>query len=217
MRHFLTALGVIFGIAVFMFLDYSLPSKRTVRIIETYNKQTNLGLNGLFYAAPDTGTATNPTDRRDVLFINAVRPSGKIVVYRNEDTGWVWPPYFKYTSSDLQGRAADLRSIRGSEQWVSVTSYGWRISWASIYPNAISIKPVDGPNARPVNWGAQITLVVIGLFLFLIWRMWNQFRERTLQPAARSVDRAIDRADARADAARGRVGRWFDNLLGRKR
>lgn len=216
MRYFLTGLGVIFGIAVFMFLDYSLPSKQTVRITNTYNRQIEIGANGIFFAADDTGTAQNTTGRRDVLFIDAVRPSGKIRVYRNEDTGWVWPPYFKYNSSTLQGRAADLVSNRNDPLWVSITSYGWRIDWLSVYPNAVSIKQVDGPDARPKNWGAQIVLVVIGLLLLLVWRMWNQFRERTIDPAARSLDDAWDRADARADRARGRIGRWWDGIMGRK-
>lgn len=208
MRYFLTALGVIFGIAVFLFLDYTLPSKQVVRITNTYNRLTEVGANAIFYAAPDTGTVQHGDGRRDVLFIDTVRPGGKVHVYRNEDTGWVWPPYFKYDSTNLQSEATDLVSTRTNPEWVSVTSYGWRIAWLSVYPNAVSIKPVAGPELRPVNWGAQITLVVIGLLLFLLWRMWNQFRERTLDPAVRS-------ADARADAARGRVGGWWSRLTGR--
>ncbi|MDN3711105.1 hypothetical protein QWZ10_03410 [Paracoccus cavernae] len=68
---------------------------------------------------------------------------------------------------------------------------------------------------------------MIGLLLFLIWRMWNQFRERTIDPAIRSVDEAWDRVDARADAARdrisadakatkGRVSRWWSGLWSKK-
>lgn len=209
MRYFLTALGVIFGITVFLFLDYALPSKQTVRITNTYNRLTEVGANAIFFAAPDTGTVQSASDRRDVLFIDTVRPNGKVYVYRNEDTGWVWPPYFKYTSMDLQGRATDLRSTREAPRWVSVTSYGWRVPWLSIYPNAISVRPVEGPDVRPFNWGATVSLAVIGLLLALILRMWNQFRERMLEPAARS-------ARHRRQAARGRLGRWIDRLFGRK-
>lgn len=217
MRYFLTALGVSFGIIVFLFLDYALPSKQTVRITNTYNRQIELGANAVFFAASDTGTVQNNSGRRDVLFIDAVRPNGKVRVYRNEDTGWVWPPYFKYDSSTLQGKAADLVSNRNDPLWVSVTAYGWRVPWLSVYPNAISIRQVEGPDVRPFNWGGQVVLVVIGLFLFLIWRMWNQFHQRTIAPAGRSIDAAWDRADARADRARGRLGRWIDGLFGRNR
>ena len=226
MRWFLTVLGVIFGVAVFLFLDYALPSRQTVRITNTYNRLTEIGANAFFYASPDTGTVQNAQGQRDVRFIDTVRQNGKPYVYRNEDTGWIWPPYFKYDSSNLHAQATDLKSTAADPRWVNVTSYGWRISWLSIYPNAISVRPVAGPDVRPFNWPAQLILALIGAFLFLIWRMWNQFRERTIDPAVRSADEAWDRLDARADAARdqiatgasqahGRLRRWWDGIRGR--
>ena len=226
MRWFLTVLGVILGIAVFLFLDYALPSRQTVRITNTYNRLTEIGANAFFYASPDTGTVQNAQGQRDVRFIDTVRQNGKPYVYRNEDTGWIWPPYFKYDSSNLHAQATDLKSTAADPRWVNVTSYGWRISWLSIYPNAISVRPVAGPDVRPFNWPAQLILALIGAFLFLIWRMWNQFRERTIDPAVRSADEAWDRLDARADAARdhiaseaseaqGRVRRWWNGIRGR--
>ncbi|WP_374423309.1 DUF1523 family protein [Paracoccus sp. (in: a-proteobacteria)] len=190
MRWFLTVLGVLFGVIVFLFLDYSLPSRQTVRITDAYNRLTDIGANAIFYASPDTGTVQNAQGQRDVRFINTARANGKPYVYRNEDTGWIWPPYFKYDSSNLQAEATDMQSSAASPQWVSITSYGWRISWASIYPNAISMRPVAGPDVRPFNWPAVLILLVLGALLFLIWRMWNQFRERTIDPAVRSADEA---------------------------
>ena len=50
MRWFLTVLGVLFGIAVFLFLDYALPSRQTVRITNTYNRLTDIGANRIFSA-----------------------------------------------------------------------------------------------------------------------------------------------------------------------
>ena len=109
-----------------------------------------------------------------------------------------------------------------------MTSYGWRISWLSIYPNAISVRPVAGPDVRPFNWPAQLILALIGAFLFLIWRMWNQFRERAIDPAAKKVSDAVDRADARVDAAMERASTelteardgftgWLDTWKGKPR
>ena len=203
MRWFLTVLGVLFGIAVFLFLDYALPSRQTVRITNTYNRLTDIGANRIFYASPDTGTVQNAQGQRDVRFIDTVRPSGRPYVYRNEDTGWIWPPYFKYDSANLQAEATNLQSTRDNPQWVSITSYGWRVSWLSIYPNAISIRPVAGPDVRPFNWPAVLILLVLGALLALIWRMWNQFRERSIDPALAS-------ADAAGDRARGRLSRWWN-------
>ena len=215
MRWFLTVLGVIFGIAVFMFLDYALPSRQTVRISDAYNRLTDIGANAVFYASPDTGTVQNAQGQRDVRFINATRPNGKPYVYRNEDTGWIWPPYFKYDSSNLHAEATNFRSDAANPQWVSITAYGWRIPFFSVYPNAISIKPVAGPQDSPLNWPAMLILGVLGAFLALIWRMWNQFRERTIDPAVRSADEALDRLDASATQAQGRVRRWWSGVTGR--
>ena len=227
MMHYVkVTLGVLLGVTVFLFLDYALPSKNTVRITNTYNRLTDIGSNAIFYASDDSGTVENASGQRDIRFIETVRPNGKVFVYRNEDTGWIWPPYFKYDSSNLHAQATDLKSTAADPRWVNVTSYGWRISWLSIYPNAISVRPVAGPDVRPFNWPAQLILALIGAFLFLIWRMWNQFRERTIDPAVRSADEAWDRLDARADAARdhiaseaseaqGRVRRWWNGIRGR--
>lgn len=186
--------GVLFGIFVFCFLDYALPSKETVRITNTYNRLTSISpSNAIFYASEDTGTVENASGQRDIRFIDTVRPNGKVRVYRNEDTGWIWPPYFKYDSSNLHSEATNLQSTSANPQWVSLTSYGWRISWLSIYPNAISIDTVAGPDEHPRNWGATIILVVLLMLILLIWRMWAQFRERTIDPAVNAIDDAWDK------------------------
>ena len=210
MHYVKVVLGVLLGVTVFLFLDYALPSKNTLRITNTYNRLSDIGANALFYAANDTGTVENAAGQRDIRFIEAVRPNGKVFVYRNEDTGWIWPPYFKYDSSNLQAEATNFRSDAANPQWVSVTGYGWRIPMFSIYPNAISMKLVASPSESPLNWPAMLILVVLGALLTLLWRMWNQFRERTIDPAAKKVSDAVDRADARADAAMDRVSSEFN-------
>jgi len=202
MRNIQIVLGVAFGALLFLFLDYSLPSRETVRITNTYNKMTDLGWNRIFYAAASTGTVETPEGRRDVRYIDTVRPNGRPRVYRNEDTGLIWPPYFKYDSSDLHAIAGDMRSTAEQPRWVSVTSYGWRNDLITIFPNAISIRPVAGPQDRPANWLAMLILGALGLVLFLFWRWWNRFTARRITPA-------VERAEARADQARGRFRRWL--------
>lgn len=210
MHYVKVILGVLLGVVVFLFLDYTLPSKNTVQIIETYNRRTPITtVNQIFYAGEDTGTIQNAAGERDVRFINTVRPNGKVFVYRNEDTGWVWPPYFKYDSANLHAEATNLRSTKDNPVWVSVTAYGWRMPWLSAFPNAVSVKVVSGPQDNPRNWAASLICVLILAFLALLWRMWAQFRERTVDPAMRRMDeRAADR--------RGRLNRGIDRLLGRR-
>ena len=225
MRNLQVALGVIFGVLVFLFLDYALPSRHTVRVTNVYNQITDLGWNGIFYASPDTGTVQTADGRRDIRYIATVQPNGRPYVYRNEDTGWIWPPYFKYDSSNLHAIAADSVSTADAPRWMNVTSYGWRVSWATIYPNAISMRQVAGPGDRPLNWPALVILGVIGALLLLLWRMWNQFHERSIEPRTRRAGRVIEHIDARAAAAQaevvantrkaaGRMRNWVDSWRG---
>jgi Protein of unknown function (DUF1523) len=198
-----------------LFLHYTLPQHDIVRVTNAYNRLTTVGANWLFYASPDTGTAEG-AETRDIRFIDAVFEDGSVIVYRNEDTGWVWPPYFKYDSSNLQAEATNLKSTEEAPKWVSVTHYGWRFPFMSIYPNAVSMTPVAGPDTRIIPWVNIIVLTTL-LFLFvMLRRMWAQFRERSIDPALAEVGETWDAVDARADAARasatgffGRIGAWL--------
>ena len=101
-----------------LFLHYTLPQHDIVRITGTYNRLTTVGENSIFYATPDAGTGESAVTR-DIRFIEAVRPNGRVIVYRNEDTGWVWPPYFKYDSSNLQAEATNFVSPKEKPEWVA--------------------------------------------------------------------------------------------------
>ena len=88
---------------------YTLPQKDIVRITDTYAKRIDFGENSIFWASSDVGNAEAVVNR-DVFFIQTRRANDSIMVYRNEDTGWGWPPYFKFDTSNLQAEAADLVS-----------------------------------------------------------------------------------------------------------
>ncbi|MCF1707794.1 DUF1523 family protein [Tabrizicola sp. J26] len=213
--------GITLLVIVALFLHYTLPQRDVVRITNTYNRLTTVGENSIFYATPDVGTAESSTTR-DIRFIEAVRPNGKVIVYRNEDTGWIWPPFFKYDSSNLQAKASDMKSSGEAPKWVAITKYGWRIAWLSIYPNAISLRPVDGPNVTFFPWLNITIIVVLVLLVLIIRRMWLQFWERMVDPAVKSVGHTLDDLDASADAARlrartrwGRFRAWFGSLFRR--
>ncbi len=187
------------------FLHYELPGHDIVRITNTYNRVTTVGTeNSWAYASPDTGTAESTTTR-DIRFIEAVFPDNSVIVYRNEDTGWVWPPYFKYDSSNLQAVAGNLKSTEAAPKWVSVTHYGWRFPFLSIYPNAVSIKEVAGPDATIIPYINIVILLVLAFLMFMARRMWLQFWERMVDPAVAGVEEAGDRARGLF----GRIGAWF--------
>ena len=98
---------IVLLLIVGLFLHYTMPQRDVVQIINTYNKLMPIGSNWMFYAIEDSGTGSETTStQRDIRFIDAVFPDGKtVMVYRNEDTGWLWPPYFKWDSSTLQAEA----------------------------------------------------------------------------------------------------------------
>ncbi|MDN5789121.1 DUF1523 family protein, partial [Pseudorhodobacter sp.] len=154
---------------------------------------------------------------RDVRFINAERPNGKVIVYRNEDTGWGWPPYFKLDSSNLQAEAQALISGKEKPVWVSVTHYGWRNEFFTIYPNAVAVKQVAGPDVSIFPWFNVIFLVVVLGILLLLWRMWAQFRERTIDPTLESIGDRFDEVDAKADSLWARFRAWIATWTGKPR
>src|SRR6056297_3634226 len=133
------------------FLHYTLPQHDIVRIVDTDTRRVDFGENSIFWASADVGqdgTALN----RDVRFIEAFYQDDRPMVYRNEDTGWGWPPYFKLDSSNLQAEARDLVSTSAEPQWVVMRHYGWRNEFLSIFPNAVSVRAVDGPEVRIIPW-----------------------------------------------------------------
>ena len=195
-----TLLGLIALIA-FGFLHYTLPQHDIVRVVNTYQERQDLtDWTRIFWSDPDdqSGTLTN----RDVQFISTIKTNGKPMVYRNEDTGWRWPPYFKFDTATLQTQADDLRSTAEAPKWAVVTHYGWRIPLFSAFPNAVSITPVEGPDVTLIPWVNIIIFAVLIFISVMIRKMWLQFRERMVDPALADAGEAWDSVEARADNAR---------------
>ncbi len=111
--------------------------------------------------------AENPADgpTRDVYFINTEHPDSKdVMVYRNEDTGWSFPWYFKFDSADIQAKAQGYS--RNAEQLALVRYYGWRIKILSVFPN---ITDIEATNSReePFPWFNTLFLGVIALVVIV--------------------------------------------------
>ncbi len=183
------------------FLSYVLPQRDIVRVVSTEVIRTDFtAYNRLFYAQADSGSAEAAT--RDLRLINTVRYNGRVMVYRNEDTGWIWPPYFKFDSSDLQAEAEDLTSTTEVPRWAVVTHYGWRIRYLTVYPNAIDIRPVADPEARLIPWFNIIFLTVLFAIGWAVTVRWRRFRARRIQPR-------LDQIDSVFDEQRAGISRWF--------
>ena len=174
---------LIFG----LLLHYVLPQHDIVRVTSTEVIRTDFSpLNRLFYAQADSGN--NELTTRDLRLVNTVkkrtfflgfyqRDSEGVMVYRNEDTGWIWPPYFKFDSSDLQAEAANAARTDG---WAVLTHYGWRNKYLSIYPNAIGVRPVDSPDVTVIPWFNIFFFIFVLVSWAFLRAMWRQFRQRTI-------------------------------------
>ncbi|MFM7655602.1 MAG: DUF1523 family protein [Paracoccaceae bacterium] len=202
-------LRILAALFVLGFLHYTLPQHDIVKITGTYNRLTTIGSsNAWAYASPDTGTAESSTTR-DIRFIETAYPDGSVMVYRNEDTGWIWPPYFKYDSSNLQAEAGNLKSDAANPKWVMVTHYGWRLPILSIYPNAVSVREAAGPDERVIPYVSIVVIVFLIFAVVMIRRIWAQFWERTVEPAAAGVEETWDGVEAKATGAMARFKSWI--------
>lgn len=162
-------------------LHYTLPQRDIARITGTeIIRQDFSGLNRIFYAQGDSGNAQ--TESRDLRLINSVLASGDVMVYRNEDTGFGWPPYFKLDSADLHAEAANLASTADDPGWVAITHYGWRSRLLTTYPNAVAITPVAGPEVSLFPWLNIVILLILAVLLFMAWRIWERFEDRVIDP-----------------------------------
>ena len=219
MRYMKWTFWALVALIIGGFLHYTLPQHDIVRVVNTYQERQDLGdWTSIFWSTPDdqSGTLTN----RDVQFISTIRTNGKPMVYRNEDTGWHWPPYFKFDTASLLAEAEDLKSSPENPKWAVITHYGWRNELLSIFPNAVSIKAVAGPDVRIIPWVNIVLLTVMVLILLTIRAMWLQFKERSIDPVLEDVEEAWDDVEEAADAAgsraKGVLGRLRDWMLGRR-
>lgn len=170
------ALALLVVLAVAAGLSYVLPHHAVVSITGTEVKRADH--NGIV-------TAKNPADgpTRDIYFINAETPDEHAPrVFRNDDTRFGFPWYFKFDAADLQ---ASAQGLARDNKLALVTYYGWRLQMFSAFPNAVAIRAADGPEP-PFPWFNVIFLLVLAgvvIYLVLLVRHWR--RQRARRRAAR--------------------------------
>jgi hypothetical protein len=130
--------GLVVVLVYVLFCAYSLPSHMKVHVTGTEVTRKDV-------KNPDGEIRTN-----DVRYVMAEDLDGEPHMFRNQDTGWGWPPFFKFDSGDLAAQATNY-SIDGHEDVVLVTYYGFRIRMLSAFPNILSMKTVE-PDHQPIPW-----------------------------------------------------------------
>jgi hypothetical protein len=186
-----------------------MPQVDIVRITNTYERRIDPGENRLFWAQADVGSNPDMISR-DVFFIETRKASGRVMVYRNEDTGWGWPPYFKFDTSNLQAEATDLVSTAASPEFVAIRHYGWRNEFFSIFPNAISVRAVAGPDvSKPIPWLNLLILAGLAAVFWGIWVRWRRFREARIDPTLEELQDSWEATEDRLAEKRSRLSRWW--------
>lgn len=205
---------LVFWVFLGGFLHYTLPQKDIVYIQGTeIIRQDFSGWNRMFYAQADSGSAgTNPT--RDLRLINTTRENGRVLVYRNEDTGlFGWPPYFKIDSSNLQAEAQGAISNKSAPEWYLLTHYGWRNEFLSIYPNAIGLKPIDAPEVgKPIPWLNIAILTSLAAVFWAIRVRWIRFRQARIDPTLEDIQDSFEAAGDAVQEQRQGLRRWVGTL-----
>lgn len=200
---------IAFWLLVGAFFHYTLPQVDIVRITDTYEKRENPGINRLFWARGDAGSSADAIGR-DVFFIQTRMANDKVMVYRNEDTGWGWPPYLKFDTSNLQAEAADLRSTASDPKYVALRHYGWRAEFLSIFPNAVAIWPVDGPDAqKPFPWRNVVILTLVAAIWYGLWVRWRRFRAARIDPTLEDLQDSWEATEDAVAEKSGKLRRWW--------
>ena len=201
-----TALGIAAFLSIAAFLHYSLPSRDVVRIVGTNVVRMDAE------RRDDQGNSITVT--RDVQLIYAKWPDGSDRVYRNEDTSWGWPPYFKFDTANLAAQSTDLVSTAEAPDWVVIRHYGWRIPVLSMFPNALSIRAASEPGESLTPWFNILFITLLVLIVLLVRRVLIILFRQHVDPVIDEIDREVDER-AGAIAGRYRRGRrWVRRRFG---
>lgn len=202
MKIFKWIVGLALVLVIVLFTHYSLPGHDIVRIVGTDVTRQDSKSSKQNDSAQTT---------KDVRFVNTIRPNGKVSVYRNEDTGWGWPPYFKFDTGNITAQAQAYENK--DDLWVAVTHYGWRIEFLSIYPNVVKIKLVDGPDTQLIPWFNIIFFILLALLGIYVFVKVRAFKRRSIDPMIEDIDTMMD--DAGEDIASAKKGfiKWLSGLF----
>ena len=146
-------------------------------------------------------------------YVNAEWPNGNPRVFRNEDA----PLYLKFDSGNLNATAQSLGNKHANEEtpeWVAVKHYGWRIPIFSMYPNALSIKTVAGPDVRLIPWFNILFLTCLFFLWLWIWLKWRGFRKKRIDPVTDKIEETADAIGAEITETKEGTGKFFKRWFG---
>ncbi len=122
-------------------------------------------------------------DARDQYLLFLKQDDRSDMVFRNEDTGWGFPPYFKFDSAEIQAQSTDLVG-----KSVLIKFYGWRSKIFRLFPNVLSVASApENPSLTSytrVFFFSLWVLAVVWVFPRWLGLFRRRPRQDTDQPAA---------------------------------
>lgn len=171
-------IGAVLFVMLFLFFHYNLPRTAVVQISGTDIKRMDKAVdvkdkeNG---AEKQVQTVSNS---EDIRFINSVSRKGKPMVFKNEDTGWGWPPYFKFNSADVTAEAQAFATDK-EKPWVLVKYYGWRFTMFSMFPNVLDLKKVGKTYTHIPVFNIVFFILLITVVFIIRHNVKQIFNKRT--------------------------------------
>jgi hypothetical protein len=201
-----------FAIAFYMFWDYTLPSYSIVKIVEIdthrMDKDGNfiekddlqaVGRDVFFILSKPTHFEKDPKTGEDVPVADLDKST---ISVRNEDTGWRFPWYFKFDTTDLQGDAAALR-----DHFAVIETYGYRFQFWSWFANALSVSEYK-PGMTIINWTRIVVWTIFAILAGFGYALYRRIKKRIAARVEAAAQVAREQAEAlgsRVDAVGARV------------
>ena len=96
-----------------------------------------------------------------------------------------------------------------------IKHYGWRNEFLSIYPNAVKIWRVDGPDASVVPWFNILMLVLFAAVFWAIYVRLRRFWRARMTPVIHDIGTSVEAATDHVVDRRGKVRRWWYGMRGK--
>jgi len=158
--------GAILLALYMVFCAYSLPRHMKAHVT------------GIEVTRRDVEGADGRIRTNDIRYVMVEDLDGQAHMFRNQDTGWGWPPYFKFDSGDIAAQAQSY-SVANAEDVVLIKYYGFRIRLFSSFANILSMRTVP-VNHQPIPWTVIVVLfahvVVVG-GLWIVLRDFSKSRD----------------------------------------
>ena len=155
-KYFLIIVVMLFHAVLFAGINFVFPHYETTHVTGVEVKRVDKD-GPITKANPEDG----PT--RDVYYIYTQRTGEtQPTVYRNEDTRWAFPFYFKFDSAVQQARASGFEQ---NQKMVEIKYYGWNMVMYNEFRNVISMEEVtEDQGSHPILSWIFYALGVLTLF-----------------------------------------------------